>query len=157
MRPKATRRAKVALAGAFLLLSSPFLVLSQDQPRHENQIHVEISGFRNDKGQALCAIFSSAAAFPKKADKAVARAKSAIVGRHAVCEFPGLPPGTYAVSVIHDENSNGKLDTNFMGIPREGVGASNDAKGHFGPPKFDAASFRFEGSRLELKITITYL
>ena len=54
-------------------------------------------------------------------------------------------------------HSNGKLDTNMMGTPREGVGASNDAKGHFGPPKFDASAFRFAGGRLELKITINYL
>jgi uncharacterized protein (DUF2141 family) len=44
-----------------------------------------------------------------------------------------------------------------MGMPREGVGASNNAKGHFGPPKFDAAKFSFSGGRLELKISIIYL
>jgi uncharacterized protein (DUF2141 family) len=87
---------------------------------------------RNEKGQVVCALFSSASDFPKKAENAVA-------------------------SVFHDENSNGKLDTNFMGIPREGVGASNDAKGHLGPPKFNAAAFRFGGGRLDLKITINYL
>src|SRR5450755_1266464 len=76
---------------------------------------------------------------------------------HAVCEFPRLNAGAYAISVFHDENSNGRLDTNLMGIPREGVGASNNAKGHFGPPKFDAAAFRFSGSRLEVKITVNYL
>lgn len=100
---------------------------------------------------------SSAGDFPKKTDKAIARGRSVISNRHAVCEFPSVAPGTYAVSVFHDENSNGKLDTNLMGIPREGVGASNDAKGHLGPPRFDAASFRFAGARLELKITINYL
>jgi uncharacterized protein (DUF2141 family) len=63
--------------------------------------------------------------------------------KRAVCEFPGVAPNTYAVSVFHDENSNGKLDTNFMGIPREGVGASNGA--------------RFQGGRLEPKIMIVYL
>jgi len=40
---------------------------------------------------------------------------------------------------VHDENSNGKMDTNFIGMPREGVGASNNAKGHMGPLKFRAA------------------
>jgi uncharacterized protein (DUF2141 family) len=49
------------------------------------------------------------------------------------------------------------MDSNFLGMPREGVGASNDAKGHFGPPKFDTASFRFAGGRVDLKITLTYL
>jgi len=50
-----------------------------------------------------------------------------------VPSIPRRRVGKYAVSVFHDENSNGKLDTNFLGIPREGVGASNNAKGHFGP------------------------
>lgn len=77
--------------------------------------------------------------------------------KKAVCEFSGIEAGTYAVSVFHDENSNGKLDTKFMGIPREGVGASNGAIGHLGPPKFDAAAFHFSGGRLNLKITISYL
>ena len=76
---------------------------------------------------------------------------------HASCIFDNAAPGKYAVSVFHDENSNGKMDTNFVGMPKEGVGASNNAKGHFGPPKFDAAAFHFSGGRLDLKITITYL
>jgi len=123
----------------------------------ENVIHVEISGLRSDKGQMLCALFSSADAFPTKADKAVARLTAKIAERQAICDFTGVAPGIYAVSVVHDENSNGKLDRNFIGIPREGVGASNDAKGHMGPPKFGPASFHYEGGRLDLKIHANYL
>ena len=141
-----TRHEILVLAGSFLLTSAS--VLAQAPPSQENQIHVEIVGLRNDKGQALCALFSSTGDFPKKTDKAVAHSTSVITNRHGVCEFLGVPPGTYAVSAFHDENSNGKLDSNFMGTPREGVGSSNDAKGHFGPPKFDAAAFRFAGGRL---------
>jgi uncharacterized protein (DUF2141 family) len=48
-------------------------------------------------------------------------------------------------------------DLNIRGMPREGVGASHDAKGHLGPPKFDAAKFTFSGGRLEMKIAIQYL
>ena len=155
MSYKETKRELFAIAGAFLLVVSS--ALAQSQPPQENQIHVEVVGLRNDNGQVLCALFSSAGDFPKKTDKAIARGTSVISNRHAVCEFLSVAPGTYAVSVFHDENSNGKLDTNLMGIPREGVGASNDAKGHLGPPKFDAAAFRFAGARLELKITINYL
>ena len=123
----------------------------------ENIIHVEITGLRSNAGQVLCALYSSADGFPTKPDKAVAKAKSAIADRTASCEFAGVAAGTYAVSVVHDENSNGKLDRNFIGMPKEGVGASNNAKGHMGPPKFDAAKFQFAGARLELKIAITYL
>lgn len=123
----------------------------------ENLIHVDIAGMHNDKGRVVCSLFSTAAEFPKRTDKAVAHTASDISQGQASCDFAGVAPGTYAVSVFHDENSNGKLDTNFMGIPREGVGASNNARGHFGPPKFDAAAFQFSGGRLDLTITINYL
>jgi uncharacterized protein (DUF2141 family) len=122
-----------------------------------NVIQVEIKGARNDKGQVLCSLFASGAGFPSKAENAIAKTHSAISNGSAVCEFPGVSPGRYAVSVFHDENSNGKMDTNFIGMPKEGVGTSNDAKGHMGPPKFDAAAFQYSGGRLELKIKLVYL
>ena len=143
------------IAGACALLSGH--ALAQTQPASRDSIRVEITGLHSDKGPVLCALFSPTGDFPKKPDKAVAHGVSVIADGHAVCEFPAVAPGTYAISVVHDENSNGKLDTNFLGIPREGVGASNNAKGHFGPPKFDDAAFRFSGGRLVLKITIAYL
>jgi uncharacterized protein (DUF2141 family) len=144
----------VGLAAA---LVAPFGAVRQTPAPVENVIHVEISGLHSDKGQMLCALFSSPEAFPKKTDKAVARLTAKIAEHQATCEFTGVAPGTYAVSVVHDENANGKLDTNFIGMPREGVGASNDAKGHMGPPKFSAASFRYAGGRLDLKIHVNYL
>src|SRR5215475_8359103 len=144
-----------AFSGAILLIAS--LSASQVQPPEGNLIQVEIEGLRNNNGQVLCALYSSAEGFPKNATKASAHTKANISNGHAVCEFPGLAAGTYAISVFHDENSNGKLDASFIGKPREGVGASNNAKGHLGPPKFDAAAFKFPGGRLDLKIKITYL
>ena len=140
---------------AFLALVDA--ALPQTQSPQENLIHVEIRGMRNNNGQVMCALYASPDGFPKKSEKALAHANSAIADKQALCEFSGVPPDTYAVSVFHDENSNGKLDTNFMGIPREGVGASNDAKGHLGPPKFDAAAFHFSGGRMTLRIKINYL
>ena|SRR5215467_227053 len=122
-----------------------------------NVIHVEIEGLGSDKGQVFCALYSSSNGFPKDGQKAIARAKSSISNKKATCEFSGILSGTYAVSVFHDENSNGKLDTNFLGIPREGVGASNNAKGHLGPPKFDAAAFHLLGGTMNLKIEMNYL
>lgn len=56
-------------------------------------------------------------------------------------EFPRTAAGTYAIKVFHDVNGNGTIDTNWMGIPNEPYGFSNDAMGTFGPPGFNAASF----------------
>lgn len=127
------------------------------QPATENVIHVQIDGLRSDRGNVICALYSAPDGFAKNGDKALATTKSAISSGKATCDFKGIQPGRYAMSVFHDENSNGKLDSNFIGIPREGVGASNNAKGHRGPPKFDDAAFSYAGGRLESKITITYL
>ena len=80
---------------------------AQSQETQESVIHVDIDGLRSDRGQVLCALFSSAADFPKRADRALAHAKSEISSSHATCEFQGVSPGTYAVSVFRDENSNG--------------------------------------------------
>ena len=140
-----------------LLLSGTEHCLPQAQPTPGNVIHVEVVGLRSNKGQVSCGLYSSADGFPKEGGKAVAHVLAPISEKKAVCEFSGIAPGTYAVSAFHDENSNGKLDTNFLGIPREGVGASNDAKGHLGPPKFDAAAFHFSGGILDLKIVVNYL
>lgn len=153
-------RKQLLLFPAFglFLLSSFARCLPQAQLAQGSVIHVEVLGLRNSKGQVSCSLYSSAEDFPKKVQKALAHIVAPISEQKAVCEFDGIVPGTYAVSVYHDENSNGKLDTNFLGIPREGVGASNNARGHMGPPKFDSAKFQLAaGSGLNLEITINYL
>ena len=127
------------------------------QPAPGNAIRVDVDGFHSGKGQAVCALYASADGFAKDGSKARAQIRSAISNGHGICEFAGIPAGDYAVSVFHDENANGKLDTNLLGIPREGVGASNNAAGHFGPPKFEDAAFAFKGGRLDVKITLRYL
>ena len=64
-----------------------------------------------------------------------------------------LKAGTYAVSIVYDEDSNGKLNTGFLGIPTEKVGFSNNVTGTFGPPSFEKTSFTISGSRsLEIRL-----
>lgn len=105
---------------------------------------VEIKHFSHDKGEVIAYLHDKATAFPTKHQLAVAHQSSKITSKQARLVFTDLQPGVYAVAVIHDENGNGKLDTNWLGIPKEPVGASNDAKGHFGPPKFEDAKFSLD-------------
>jgi uncharacterized protein (DUF2141 family) len=130
---------------------------AQTQPTvSPDRLEATIVDLRSDAGQVLCALHNSAENFPQHAEKAVQTTHASISGHRAVCVFPGLPPGTYALSVVHDENGNGKLDTNFLGIPREGVGASRDAQGHFGPPAFKDASFPYVHGVLPLTLHMKY-
>lgn len=76
--------------------------------------------------------------------KAVSAIKVAVTEQKAEWTFREISPGKWAVRLYHDENDNGKLDTNFFGIPREGYGFSNNVEGSFGPPSFDRRLFEVQ-------------
>ena len=118
---------------------------------------VEVHGFHNNNGNAIVELFNREDAFPKLPEKAVRIIYSKIENKKAIATFENIPKGEYAVSVYHDENNNKKMDTNILGIPKEGVGASNDARGHFGPPKYNDAKFIFSGGQKTILINLTYL
>ena len=65
-----------------------------------------------------------------------------------------VEPGEYAISVHHDDNDNGKMDTNFIGIPKEPTGLSNGAVPKFGPPKYKNAAFRVGDEDLQMRIKL---
>ena len=100
---------------------------------------VSVTNVRTDKGNLLVSVTNSEAGWNNQ-QKPVAMAKIAATGKDSVLHFT-LPAGTYAVQVMHDENDNGKLDANFMGIPTEGYGFSNNPqvmrKALFSEAKFD--------------------
>jgi uncharacterized protein (DUF2141 family) len=120
-------------------------------------IHVQILDIRNSTGTVDCALFESSQGFPTEALRSATNVM-VIKVRHtqARCDFEDIPPGTYALAVFHDENMNGQLDTNHLGIPTEGYGFSNDVKGVFGAPAFSAASFAYDGQNLALTIRLQY-
>ena len=120
-------------------------------------IHVKILNIRNSTGTVDCALFDSPVGFPVEVLRSATNVMMIKV-RHtqARCDFEDIPPGTYALAVIHDENSNGVLDTNWLGVPTEGYGFSNDAKGFLGAPLFSAAGFAYDGRNLVLTISLQY-
>jgi uncharacterized protein (DUF2141 family) len=140
-----------------LALAALLIIAVAPDAEPEATLVVKMRKFRNDEGQALVALFDSADGYPTKSGKARAARIASISNKKAVARFPGLKPGEYAVAVIHDENKNGKLDTNWIGIPKEGLGASNNAKGRMGPPKFKDAKLRVQSGTLTIGIDIQYL
>jgi uncharacterized protein (DUF2141 family) len=104
-----------------------------------------------------CALFESPDGFPHEFLHSATNVMVIKIRKaQARCDFEDIPPGTYAMAVIHDENMNGKLDTHLLGIPKEGFGFSNDAKGFFGAPSFSAASFSYNGENLDLTMSLRY-
>jgi uncharacterized protein (DUF2141 family) len=119
-----------------------------------NTLTVRVSTFRSLKGSLKCRLYSRPEGFPGKAPFD-AEQSIAVAATSMTCTFASLAPGTYAVALFHDENDDGKLDTNFLGVPREGVGVSNNKLRSFGPPTWDDAKFALKGD-LALDVNLHY-
>ena len=119
---------------------------------------VRVAGARNTKGKIWVTVFQDAQGFPDDPSKAV-RQQSVDIDPNtlsAQVTFKDVPQGTFAVSVLHDENGNGKMDKNFVGMPKEGYGASNNPKKKKRAPTFDEAKFSLNSSEQAIEITLIY-
>ncbi len=120
-------------------------------------IHVKILNIKNSNGSIACALFESSEGFPTEFLRSATHIMMIkIKDTQARCSFLELPRGRYALAVIHDENSNGKLETNWLGIPTEGYGFSSGATATMSAPSFEDASFSYQGQRLGLSISLNY-
>jgi len=109
-------------------------------------LHVRVANLRNSNGQVICTLFNSPIAFPSDSTRAVGQIAVSIKDDLAVCSFGGLAPGRYALVTFHDENSNGKFDRNWFGLPKEGYAFSNNVRPVLSPPSFRAAAFDYGGA-----------
>jgi uncharacterized protein (DUF2141 family) len=143
------------------LIGASALGLGSHAARADGEARVDLtvdtSGFRNAQGQLIVAVFDSKDGWPKL-EKALRVEKVKATGATARVTFKGLPTGTYAVEVIHDENANGKLDMRWLPFPKplEGAGASNDAPASLGPPSFSDARFRLSEKGGVIAIKMRY-
>jgi len=120
-------------------------------------IHVKILDIRNSTGTVACALFESPEGFPSEYLRSATNVMVIKIRKsQARCDFEDIPPGTYAMAVVHDENMNGKLDTNWAGVPTEGYGFSNNVRGVLSAPSFAAASFKYDGRNVELTMSLHY-
>lgn len=132
---------------AVLIIS---FVSSEMKAQDTYSITVSVENINSNKGKMFLALYNSEGNF---LDKSYKGAKSKIENKTCTFTFKDIPEGNYAVSIFHDENDNGKMDTNFFGIPKEDYGCSNGAKGFMGPPKWKDAKFELQKNKT---ITITF-
>lgn len=116
-------------------------------------LEVVIKNVKTPQGTVMVGLFTSADEFLKKT--AIGKVVKA-TGNEVTVVFENLKPGDYAVSVIHDENENGELDSNFIGIPKEGFAFGNNAMGAFGPPTFDKAKIKLANVSVKQVIEMKY-
>ncbi|MCC6965217.1 MAG: DUF2141 domain-containing protein [Nitrospira sp.] len=142
-----------------LVILQDHFVHAQTHPRDQNQrggpLTIQVNGLISRQGQLIVNIFSTEDGFPASRERAHRSLVEPISDqRTSTVTIADLSPGKYAVAVLHDQNVNGQLDTNFLGIPKEPTGTSRNVKGHFGPPKFQDAVFTLTSEALTITITL---
>jgi uncharacterized protein (DUF2141 family) len=137
----------------YYLLFLPWITASETADGH---IRVKVTDVSKKNGEVMVALFSSPKGFPYETGYAIQKLKGKAVDGVIELTFPAIPEGTYAIALFHDTNGDGQLNTNFMGIPKEGYGVSNNRYNTFSAPDYPACSFRHDKSITDLSIRIKY-
>lgn len=140
----------------FLLATLSGLIPFSVQAQPTAKLTVVIDGLRHQSGQVCLRVYSGEQGFPGSARGVVQSGCTKVTGTVASKHFYGLKPGSYAVALYADKNSDSKLNTNFLGIPSEGFGISNNPKAKTRAPKFTEASFDLNQNKT-INITMQYL
>ena len=129
---------------------------AQDTATEANQagtITVQLAGFENDQGTVKLCVCRSEDEYTGKA-KEFCTASTEIKNKKAQWIFEHMPYGSYSIKVFHDENGNSKLDKDFLGVPTERYGFSNNARGQFGPPPFQRAAFTLSAPQMTITLEL---
>jgi uncharacterized protein (DUF2141 family) len=131
-----------------------FLPLLLPLPAAAGDLVVIVEGLRNDHGEVRLGLFTKEGWLDEKRTVGHADAKATLPATRLVVH--DVAPGIYGIAAFHDENGNGKHDTNFIGLPLEGVGFSRDAPIRLGPPKFEDAEFEVGADGAEVHFKMRY-
>ena len=137
----------------FLLLTSLSLF---SQHYDKGTLIIKFTGIRNSNGSIAIGINRTKEGWPRKADIELGWKKKDIINGVFIAKIADFPYGTYAISVLDDENNNVEMDMT-LGIPKEGYGFSNNPPTKLSAPKFDACSFSFERPDMEVVIKLRYV
>ena len=121
------------------------------------EIDVQVRDLRSSDGLVTVELFNNDPdGFIKKSGR-LERIRTVAAGNKAFVCFKAPGPGVYAIALYHDENGNKKFDKNFLGIPTEGFGFSNNPSFFFGPPDHADAAFEVGDETVTLEISVRYL
>ena len=138
----------VILSAVVVSVASP----TRAQSGGPASIILKITGLRSEKGQVKIAVFNSSVTW--LGEHPAYSSTINIDSQSVTWKLNDVPYGDYGIAVFHDENKNGKMDKNFLGIPLEPYGFSNNVRVTFGPPKWERAKFIVKGSTTEVSIQV---
>ena len=119
----------------------------------DNELIVEVKNIKESIGLIYVALYDSDETYLKK--DIFSKSVSATQGNIQLV-FKDLPFGDYAVSAIHDANTNMELDKNSIGIPKEGFGFLDGEMGMFGPPSFEKVKIAWRGGSIKIEVPLKY-
>lgn len=146
------RPRRVALVLA--LIGVPFAAVTAADG--DVSVRVEVTGLRSHKGMVRACMTTDPERFPNCQQGAAYTVSVPATGT-PVIEFPAVRPGRYAISILHDENGNGRVERALGMIPKEGFGFSRDAPVRFGPPRFAQAAFTVGTEAIRQTIRMRYM
>lgn len=159
IKRKKTSDSILLMALGLILLaacSAPQRTTLAEIPGPRGTLTIEVVGFRSLQGDLLVSIFRESEGFPDESDQALINISTPVLAGRQQLEFPPLPWGRYSYSILHDENGNGEMDRNLIGVPREGYAFSNNLEGHFGQPEAEEALFAVGAAPEHHKLRIHY-
>ena len=133
-----------------------YAIASDEGKQGTGSIHILVEGVDEVEGQIGILLFDDKDGFPTERSKAFKEVLIPLEEKKLEFSFHDLPYGNYAISVMHDDNMNDELDANFFGIPKEGVGTSNNVKSFMRAPKFDEAMIVLDQPSVNTTIIINY-
>ncbi len=116
------------------------------------QLKIKFTNINSTDGKLVMECYDSETSFQAK--EAFIKTTISIDGTEVAYQNDNLKSGNYVVRVFHDINDNNELDKNFVGIPKEPYGVSNNAKEQFGPPKYEKARFYYDGTSMSISIAL---
>jgi len=122
----------------------------------KGDIHIKISGLRNDRGQVIASLFANDKGFPTEVDLSLLTIHKDIQEGKAEVLFRDIPYGYYAVCILHDENLDGEMKTTLLGTPLEGFSFSGQPDYFLGRPRFKDSRFILISSERELELSMRY-
>jgi uncharacterized protein (DUF2141 family) len=129
----------------WLFISMTAVLLHAAQPSGHD-LTLVVDGVRNTRGVVGVLVFNSPAGWPEHVASAVSSVAVPAQAPVTILTIHDLPEGEYAVVVLHDENSNMRLDRDWFGRPKEQWGMSNNPYVYLSAPSFDSARFAFFGN-----------
>lgn len=141
---------------ALTLALAAFPLRAAEAPTPLATVEAAITGVRNARGNVLVCMTANAKAYPDCGKDPKSRKLSLPARSSMTARFEDVPPGTYAIALIHDENGNNKMDLAVF-IPKEGFGMSRNPKIGMGPPSFKSAAFAVGAAGVKLPITMKYM